>query len=402
MRLLAGSALAITATLIAAAATPGATQASSVINTGSYLGAPGEANRITISRQDDVGTYTYTDTGVASIDDPAFGPCTVSGNQATCPRPPSNLIYEVFGGDLADTIIDSQPGYPFWIDGGSGADEITVAAGDFANGGAGNDHMAGGPGAEVLNGGLYKDDSGGFTSPPPPLPDDDRLEGFSGRDALFGQLGDDLLEGGDDKDQLDGGSGNDTMHGGPGDDSLDFGVHQTGPGSGFVGGDGADILDGGDGDDRLVGAYDEGAVDTFACGGGIDIAQVGAGDRVDSDCEQVEQVVSCGGGAPGGGPGRGCQFTVDVTAATGLGPKSGASVARKGGGRRGKSVVLGTRRARVTFGRETTLTILLNPRRVRKALKGDGMARGLIDARLLTKKKNKAKRVARTRFVLSR
>src|SRR4051812_18258669 len=90
-----GAAVIIASAMTLAAAIPGAAQASSIIDTGSYLGAPGEANQITISRQGGAGTYTYTDTGVAAIEAPTFGPCTVSGDQATCPRPPSYLIYEV-------------------------------------------------------------------------------------------------------------------------------------------------------------------------------------------------------------------------------------------------------------------------------------------------------------------
>jgi Ca2+-binding RTX toxin-like protein len=372
---------------------PAAAHASSVINGGSYLGAPGETNQITISRQDAAGTYTYTDAGVAAIDPPSSGSCTVSGNQATCPRPPSSFINEVFGGDQADTIVDGQPGYPFAIDAGSGADQITSAAGDLTRGGPGNDHLVGGPGNDILNGGPFKGDSGnGFAPSSTWLPDNDRIEGLAGADALFGDVGDDVIDGGDGNDQLEGDSGNDTLRGGAGNDLLDDSVHQTCSGCPFGGGNGSDILDGGDGNDHLVGAYDEGAPDIFACGSGLDLAGIGAGDQVNSDCEQIEQLVSCLGGGP-------CQFVIQVSATAPATSQGGVSAAAK----RSKRTVLGTRTAKAVPGLQTGLTVGINPHRLNKVLRGDGRANGVLDIRLRTRKKgNKGKRIARTPFELSR
>ena len=82
------------------------------------------------------------------------------------------------------------------------------------------------------------------------------INGFAGRDALFGNGGNDSLIGGDGDDTLVGGLGNDLVQGGAGNDQLpDGGGDDT-----MLGGDGDDflqaafgndVLDGGEGSDRL-------------------------------------------------------------------------------------------------------------------------------------------------------
>jgi Ca2+-binding RTX toxin-like protein len=361
--------------LLLAAAVPAVVQASSIFQGESYLAAPGEVNQITIDKH--VNDFTYTDPGAAAID-PGSSSCTVAGNQVTCPWFSPALAFDVFAGDQNDTITDTQGGHPFEIDGGPGDDQITASEYLPASGGPGNDHMVGGPGSDWFYGGSRANNSSD-------LPDNDRMEGLGGGDPLYGQAGDDVIDGGEGNDHLEGGAGNDVEHGGPGNDFID-GL----PGSCCSAGDGgSDVLDGGEGDDSLVGSRDNGAPDTFACGPGSDLAEVGVGDQVQSDCEKVEQFVGC----PDGG---GCTVALVVSA---IGPagKAASAAASK---RHGRRVILGARAAGVGVGAKKELEVRLDRGRLKKVLRGDGKANALIEIKLL--KKHKAKRIGRTPFGLSR
>ncbi len=369
-------------TCVLAGVFPNAAGASTV--DGDYRAAPGEANQLVIDRQDEVGTFTYTDTGVSSIDNGPFSPCTVSGNQATCPRPSASLIYEVSTGDMNDTISDPRPGYGFEVFAGAGNDEITAAGDmDLVDGGSGNDVLTGGPGSQGLIGGGRMEDPS--TLSPASAPDDDRIEGRGGVDFLFGGPGTDHLDGGDATDEVEGGGGNDVLIGGPGNDELDL---QSGDGGG------SDVMDGGQGDDVIVGAYDDGAPDDISCGPGIDRVQIGANDRIDSACERVQELISCPPAA-GAGP---CDFTVEVSAnAAASGKAAGASASRMG-----KRIRLGSRTAHLQPGRTKSLEIWLKARGVRSALKAHASVRGLIKTSLRHRKNRKPQSVARIRFALAR
>jgi Ca2+-binding RTX toxin-like protein len=96
---------------------------------------------------------------------------------------------------------------------------VSITTATELHGGAGNDHIEGGAGADTIFG-----DAG-----------NDVLEGRGGNDTIFGGTGNDVLEGGagndtlrgeDGDDDLDGGAGNDKLFGGNGDDDL-----QGGPGT---------------------------------------------------------------------------------------------------------------------------------------------------------------------------
>jgi Ca2+-binding RTX toxin-like protein len=376
----AGGLLIAVALAVGIAAQP--TRASTV--SGDYLAAPGEANHIVIDRQDSAGTFTYTDTGVSSIDNSPFSPCTVSGNQATCPRTNSSLLFEVFSGDMNDTISDPQPGYMFNMYAGSGNDEITATSSiDIADGGPGDDLLIGSSGSQALIGDGNRDDSGDYSSAPPAPPNNDRLIGKDGVDFLIAGPGADSLDGGDGVDELEGGDGNDTEIGGAGNDEIDFARTEGG---------GSDVLDGGEGDDIIVGSYDQGAPDAISCGPGMDRAQIGANDRIDSECERVEQLVSCPAEA---GP---CNFTVLVSVSeSGMG--AGASAARA---HRGKRITLGVRNAHLQPGRQKSVEIWLNRGAVRAALRQHATARGLIDTKVRHRKRQKPKTMSRTRFGLAR
>ena len=359
--------------LLLAAAAPVAAHASIIVNGGTYVAAAGEANRITIDKH--VNDFTYTDLGAASIN-PGTSSCSVAGNAVTCPWFTDALAFDVFTGDQDDTITDTQGGHPFELDAGPGEDEITASEYLPVSGGVGNDHIVGGPAADSFFG-----EGRGIA-----LPDNDRMEGLGGRDQLYCQVGDDLIDGGEGDDHLEGGNGNDVVHGGPGNDFIDGLQHSFGA----SGDGGSDVLDGGDGDDALVGSHDNGAPDTFACGPGSDVAEVGAGDQVQSDCEEVDELVGC---AQGGG----CTVALVVSA---IAPSQrGASAAASK--RHGRRVVLGTRTTGVGRGASKELRVRLNRRGLKRVLRGDGKANALIEVKVL-KKKRKPKRMSRTPFGLRR
>jgi Ca2+-binding RTX toxin-like protein len=81
------------------------------------------------------------------------------------------------------------------FNGGAGDDSFTnnTAIRSIAHGGAGNDHLTGGRGKDLL-------------------------EGDAGNDVLDGRSGDDVLDGGAGNDHLNGDDGHDVLRGGPGRD----------------------------------------------------------------------------------------------------------------------------------------------------------------------------------------
>jgi hypothetical protein len=99
------------------------------------------------------------------------------------------------------------------------------------------------------------------------------VDGGAGNDYLKGGNGADTLEGGDGNDDLFAQGGPDTVHGGAGTDEISGGV-------------GADTIDGGAGDD-FVGAWDEAAdAGPVVCGSGVDNVDFDyALDTVADDCE---------------------------------------------------------------------------------------------------------------------
>lgn len=147
---------------------------------------------------------------------------------------------------------------------------------DEAEGGAGDDTIAGGLDRDRLDGGPGADRIGGGV-------DRDLLEGGLGADVLAGDGGDDRLfgdtEGSDFDEDLPGfpvrpRDGADRLSGGAGADVLS-------------GGEGRDVLQGGPGNDRIEAR--DGERDVVSCGSGRrDVARVDRGDRV-SGCERVRR-----------------------------------------------------------------------------------------------------------------
>ncbi|CAA9529085.1 MAG: Alkaline phosphatase [uncultured Solirubrobacteraceae bacterium] len=270
----------------------------------SFLGEPGEANRVTVTREG--GTVTVRDEA-APVRPKA--PCTaVDERTASCP---------------AQSGEGPIPGFAAGL--GDGDDRIQIAALLQTR-----TSLAGGPGADVLVGG----------------PDDDRLDGGEGRDALTGGEGDDTADysgrtapvvvnlpqsaggelgegdslvdlelalGGGGDDVLIGGEGPTTLDGGLGDDRLDG----RGGNDVITGGQGLDVLTGGAGDDQLEGDPEQGddvytaeftpRRDTLSGGSGDDVLtdQAGGGDRLSGGSGDDRLALMGGGSAVlRGGPGN--------------------------------------------------------------------------------------------------
>ncbi len=124
------------------------------------------------------------------------------------------------------------------IEGGAGDDRILiwsdVAAPATINGGAGDDILKGGKGADVIHGG----------------DGNDTLVGRSGNDMLFGDAGSNVIRGGGGNDVIVGGESADELRGGSGRDTI-------------IGGEGADFISGGSRGDLMIGGttdYDTDAV----------------------------------------------------------------------------------------------------------------------------------------------
>jgi Ca2+-binding RTX toxin-like protein len=170
-------------------------------------------------------------------------------------------------------------------DGGPGEGDNVLDA-EFVQTGSGDDllvgsdrevreELAGGPGADTING-LAGDDAihGGFEPFNPA--DDDLIVGGPGDDDIFAGSGEDDVTAGAGDDLVDVGPGDDRGTGGSGRDSL-------------IGDLGADRLRGGAGSDRLDAAYDapgRESRDRLDCGPGKDRARLERRDRV-RRCERI-------------------------------------------------------------------------------------------------------------------
>jgi Ca2+-binding RTX toxin-like protein len=190
---------------------------------------------------------------------------------------------DVLVGTLFSDRLDALAGDDV-IYGLGGADVISAGAGDDGVVGDGDcpsdsivssiycspgegagDELAGGPGRDVLDGGVGADTLVGEA-------DGDDLAGGPGDDVLDGGGGWDQLSGGADADRLDGGAGSDVVDGGAGADRL-------------TGGMGSDLVFGGPGNDTIM--ERDGYRDTVTCGGGRDRVAADSSDHVASSCETV-------------------------------------------------------------------------------------------------------------------
>jgi Ca2+-binding RTX toxin-like protein len=251
----------------------------------SYTAAAGEANEVKVEV---VGSaYEFTPLAFPPPVLDAQAPCSpLPEGRATCPTSGVTRMTVVLGdGDdrlLATAFVE--------------ADAARVMVPVTADGGAGNDTLAGGFADDVLNGGAGDDTltKGYISSATLSVPaDGDTFNGGDGSDAVdyhdgvtfegvtetvsmtmdglandgrpgahdrigtdvevaIGSDGADTLTGSPGADTLEGGGGPDVISGGGGSDTLDgFFLDSTG------GGVGGDTLDGGEGADRLSNAFRE-------------------------------------------------------------------------------------------------------------------------------------------------
>jgi Ca2+-binding RTX toxin-like protein len=130
------------------------------------------------------------------------------------------------GGAGDDTLAGGSVGDR--LDGGDGddalhgrgdSDELFGRAGrDVIHAGDGGDELDGGDDSDILLGQSENDDIQGGAG-------DDQIEGGDADDAISGDAGDDVLHGDTGYDVIQGGSGNDTLRGGTGTDFLFGGAH---------------------------------------------------------------------------------------------------------------------------------------------------------------------------------
>ena len=122
-------------------------------------------------------------------------------------------IEPLLGAKRTGYVATSDTGVTLTDDSNQGAFVIGGAGNDTLNGGGGADLVYGGDGTDVLVGRGGEDFMVGGLGV-------DTLEGGAEADKLYGNAGDDTLRGGDGADSLSGGPGNDVLEGGAGADTY--------------------------------------------------------------------------------------------------------------------------------------------------------------------------------------
>lgn len=232
-----------------------------------FLAAPGEVNHVTVSGDDPVTIY---DAGAPIHAEE--GCVAVSEHEVTCVR-----------GAFSVRLRDGDDSVSFAALVGEAPWSFALSA----SGGPGDDHLIGGPWADVLHG-----QEGEHDNVRPDVEQvfgsrlADVLIGDSSRNWLMGFGGDDFIRGRGGPDRLSGGNGADDLWGGPGDDFL-VGAGDPEPlGPNVDSSRGADRLHGGRGRDRIL-SLDDGRDRVVDGGSGFDRAWV---DRSGDPVLSVERV----------------------------------------------------------------------------------------------------------------
>jgi Ca2+-binding RTX toxin-like protein len=323
-----------------------------------YAADPGEANRLTISREGD--RVVFTDPGAAIR--PGHGCTADTTNRVSCDRRPLIDVRLEDGDDEASSTGDvSEPHDTHILLNGDQGDDTLHGSADVSSldGGAGRDVLAGGPGttfiqaADILWLGEFdalpalapaRDEVTCAAPNPGTLPTDvdagpddvvsaacgpvatygtDVIDvrGTEGPDRIGERIGPTRIEalGGDDivtgGVRADGGPGNDRMLGaglqlgGPGDDRMDVGARGI-KGGRIAGQDGNDFITGADGPDSLTGGAGrdrisgrggndtirvrDGERDLVRCGDGQDSVSADRIDTIGRDCERTSRAASAG------------------------------------------------------------------------------------------------------------
>jgi Ca2+-binding RTX toxin-like protein len=289
-----------------------------------FTAAPGEVNHLQIKdATSDVGDLIGGGTAHYDVDDvvalTAGAGCAThvaqAGADVRCEKAGVTAI-AVDLGDGNDFAILAYTATPVVLHGGAGNDELTDGGGaDTIFGDDGDDMIdrtSGGCcnqgfGSDTVDGGAGNDDITGGSG-------NDAVLGGAGNDKVYGDGssgGDDVLDGGDGDDYVNGGPGNYVLTGGPGNDEVN-------------GLNGTDKVDGGLGDDKVLGDADD---DTLVDLGGFDSFDGGSGNDLVTSRDGVKgEAVACGVGADRAvvdtgdivavnDPGSNCE-TVDAAAAT--------------------------------------------------------------------------------------
>ncbi len=173
----------------------------------------------------------------------------------------TQIKIDALGGDdriTIDPALDSLA-YPASVSGGAGNDRITAGSGaDTIDAGDGNDKVYANGGADLITGGSGNDTVYGGDG-------NDTILGGNGNDRLVGEGGNDVFDGGKNNNSIDGGDGDDvfkekvgsdTVFAGAGNDSGSFkagGIVYGEAGSDIFVSTGSALLYGGDDNDNLQG-----------------------------------------------------------------------------------------------------------------------------------------------------
>ncbi len=241
-----------------------------------YTAAPGERNRITMTRGIADVQVTIRDDGADIV--PGASCVADDSHTVRCTQQPYVLNGVAFRLPPR-VLIDAGDGDDTVTTGGYGYEDALVFGGDGADVLTGGGHLAGGPGDDVITStsvaGAPCDKACGTPS--------DVLAGGSGNDVLRGGLGNEVLIGdGDSSTSADPGGGDDVIDGGPGVDTVVYtgraapvrvdlgGTLLSGsPGEGdrltaiesVTGGQGPDVLSGDDRANRLSGGPGDDTLD---------------------------------------------------------------------------------------------------------------------------------------------
>lgn len=254
----------------------------------------GEANDIQVNQ------YNSSSYGISD-----FSGTPITAANSTCVQSSATLVTcSVTGLDSAEALLDDGDDriyFPVFFDrvtvlGGDGNDTLggsPVVAGSVLDGGAGDDVLQPGTGAQdVLIGGSGFDkadyrgrgaaltltndgtaSSGASLEGDTISSDIEGLEGGAGADVLLGGGANDYLDGNNGDDRVEGAAGDDVVIGGNNNDRVD-------------GGTGIDLLRADTGDDVVL-SRDGGQPDDVQCGDGADSATGDREDRFDA-CETLD------------------------------------------------------------------------------------------------------------------
>ena len=265
-----------------------------------YVASPGEANRLTVTR--DGRALILADPAAAVA---AEAPCRVlDAHTASCdggkptPLGADSVSVQLGDGDDAVTIA---PGVRIVTSLFGQAGDDVLAGGDVDavfDGGPGADRVDGRSARDVLSftgrrEGVTVDLAAGRTSDGDVLTGIETVWGGDGPDRLLGGRGADVITGGPGADVLRGRGGNDVLSGDVGADVVDGGAGNDTLSGDPVQGDGyytpiirlsRDVLRGGSGRDVILAR--DGRRDRVACGSGRDLAHIDKKDRVRA-CEKL-------------------------------------------------------------------------------------------------------------------